>query len=223
MHTPRAHAACWPPPAWPSLARRAARGRRPVHGGDRRHRDAGAAAVADADRQHGAHRRGARSASSATPTSRNSACRRPAPGSSAAREQESLPAIRSPVLTGPGSCGSFLMLEDGIPIRPAGFCNVNELFEIDTEQAAAMEVVRGPSSALYGANGLHGTLNFLLPQPGSAARLRRQRRGRPTRLPARARRCGTRRPAATRWWPGSPSTTTATSAPARATTRPRDS
>ncbi len=84
-------------------------------------------------------------------------------------EQESLPAIRSPVLTGPGSCGAFLMLEDGIPIRPAGFCNVNELFEIDTEQAAAMEVVRGPSNALYGANALHGTLNFLLPAPGGAS------------------------------------------------------
>ncbi len=82
-------------------------------------------------------------------------------------EQESLPAIRSPVLTGPGSCGAFLMLEDGIPVRPAGFCNVNQLFEILTEQSVAMEVVRGPSNALYGANGLHGTLNFLLPEPGA--------------------------------------------------------
>lgn len=83
-------------------------------------------------------------------------------------EQESLPAIRSPVLTGPGSCGAFLMLEDGIPVRPAGFCNVNELFEIPLEQARAVEVVRGPATALYGANGLHGTLNVLLPSPGGA-------------------------------------------------------
>jgi len=82
-------------------------------------------------------------------------------------EQESLPSIRSPVLTGPGSCGAFLMLEDGIPVRPAGFCNVNQLFEILTEHAAAMEVVRGPANSLYGANGLHGTLNFLLPEPGA--------------------------------------------------------
>ena len=43
--------------------------------------------------------------------------------------QEHLTAIRSPVLTGPGACGSFLLLEDGIPIRPTGFCNVNGLFE----------------------------------------------------------------------------------------------
>jgi outer membrane receptor protein involved in Fe transport len=47
--------------------------------------------------------------------------------------QESLTAIRSPVLTGPGSCGAFLFLENGVPIRPAGFCNVNELFEVNTE------------------------------------------------------------------------------------------
>src|SRR5262249_53347683 len=38
--------------------------------------------------------------------------------------EESLTAIRSPVLTGPGSCGVFLFLENAIPIRPTGFCNV---------------------------------------------------------------------------------------------------
>ena len=43
--------------------------------------------------------------------------------------QEHLTSIRSPVLTGPGACGSFLILEDGIPARPNGFCNVNGLFE----------------------------------------------------------------------------------------------
>lgn len=86
-------------------------------------------------------------------------------------EQESLPSIRSPVLTGPGSCGAFLVLEDGIPVRPAGFCNVNELFEVLTDESTAMEVVRGPSNALYGANGLHGTINFLLPEPGAQSGL----------------------------------------------------
>lgn len=81
--------------------------------------------------------------------------------------QEHLTAIRSPVLTGGGSCGAFLFLEDGIPIRPAGFCNVNSLFEIDTEQAQAIEVIRGPGSALYGSNALHGIVNTLMPMPGS--------------------------------------------------------
>lgn len=80
--------------------------------------------------------------------------------------QEHLTAIRSPVLTGPGSCGSFLILEDGIPIRPTGFCNVNELFELPSEQATAIEVIRGPGTALYGSNAVHGTLNVLLPEPG---------------------------------------------------------
>ncbi len=66
--------------------------------------------------------------------------------------QEHLTAIRSPVLTGGGSCGAFLFLEDGIPTRPAGFCNVNSIFEINTEQAHSVEVIRGPGNALYGSN-----------------------------------------------------------------------
>ena len=81
--------------------------------------------------------------------------------------QEHLTAIRSPVLTGPGSCGGFLFLEDGIPIRPAGFCNVNQLFEINTEQAQSIEVIRGPGNALYGSNALHGTVNVLMPVQGN--------------------------------------------------------
>ncbi len=79
--------------------------------------------------------------------------------------QESLTALRSPVLTGPGSCGAFLFLEDGIPLRPVGFCNVNELFEVNSEQAAAVEVIRGPGSALYGSNAVHGIVNVLNPSP----------------------------------------------------------
>jgi len=77
--------------------------------------------------------------------------------------QEHLTAIRSPVLTGAGSCGDFLFLEDGIPIRPSGFCNVNQMFEMQTEQASSIEVVRGPGSALYGSNALHGIVNVLTP------------------------------------------------------------
>lgn len=83
--------------------------------------------------------------------------------------QEHLTAIRSPVLTGPGSCGAFLVMEDGIPTRPAGFCNANQLFEVADELASDIEVIRGPANALYGSNGLHGTINVLLPTPGKAA------------------------------------------------------
>ena len=75
--------------------------------------------------------------------------------------EEHLTAIRSPVLTGAGSCGGFLFLEDGIPIRPAGFCNVNQMFELNTEQAASIEVIRGPGTALYGSNALHGIVNVV--------------------------------------------------------------
>ena len=85
--------------------------------------------------------------------------------------QEHLTAIRSPVLTGPGSCGAFLILEDGIPTRPAGFCNVNQLFELDSEQAQTIEVIRGPTNAMYGGNGLHGAVNVLMPEPESAPRI----------------------------------------------------
>jgi outer membrane receptor protein involved in Fe transport len=80
--------------------------------------------------------------------------------------QESLTAIRSPVLTGAGSCGAFLFMENGVPIRPVGFCNVNELFEVNTEQAHSIEVLRGPGTALYGSNAVHGAVNVL---PGTPA------------------------------------------------------
>ena len=43
--------------------------------------------------------------------------------------QEYLPALRSAVLTGAGACGGVLAAEDNIPLRAAGFCNINELFE----------------------------------------------------------------------------------------------
>ena len=75
--------------------------------------------------------------------------------------QEHLTAIRSPVLTGPGACGSFLVLEDGLPVRPTGFCNVNGLFETFYEMATKVETITGPASARYGANAMHGVINIL--------------------------------------------------------------
>jgi outer membrane receptor protein involved in Fe transport len=84
--------------------------------------------------------------------------------------QEHLTAIRSPVLTGPGSCGSFLVLEDGFPLRPTGFCNVNELFELPSELGTGLEVIRGPAAAAWGSNALHGTINLLLPEVGITRR-----------------------------------------------------
>lgn len=78
---------------------------------------------------------------------------------------EHLTAIRSPVLTGGAGAGSFLFLENGVPIRSAGFANINGLFDAHYEVAGGIEVVRGPSGALYGANAIHGVVNVLTPAP----------------------------------------------------------
>ncbi len=75
--------------------------------------------------------------------------------------QEHLTAIRSPVLTGGAGAGSFLYLQDGVPIRAAGFANVNGLFESAADFASSIEVTRGPGSVLYGSNAQHGLVNVL--------------------------------------------------------------
>ncbi|MDT0596220.1 TonB-dependent receptor [Glaciecola petra] len=75
--------------------------------------------------------------------------------------QEHLSAIRSPVLTGAGSCGAFFMGLDGISLRASGFCNANQLFDANYEQAGRIEVLRSPSSTLYGGNALHGVINIM--------------------------------------------------------------
>lgn len=73
--------------------------------------------------------------------------------------QEHLIALRSPVLTGGAGQGSFLVLENGVPTRSPAFGNVNMLLEPHHEVADAIEVVRGPGSAKYGSNAVHGLIN----------------------------------------------------------------
>ena len=108
------------------------------------------------------------------PTHANEALAR-IPGAWASRGsgQEQLLALRSPVLTGPGACGAFLVLDDGVPIRPAGFCNVNQLSELNLAQASRVEVLRGPGSAVHGSNALHGVVAVQprLPGDGGGARI----------------------------------------------------
>lgn len=77
--------------------------------------------------------------------------------------QEHLTAIRSPVLTGAGGCGAFFIAQDGISVRAPGFCNTNQLFDLNTEQASQIEVIRGPSSVFYGSNAVHGVINLITP------------------------------------------------------------
>lgn len=74
--------------------------------------------------------------------------------------QESLLSIRSPVLTGSGSCAEFLTLENGISLRAPGFCNVNQLFDSHFEISDQIEVVKGNNSARYGSNVIHGIINL---------------------------------------------------------------
>lgn len=74
--------------------------------------------------------------------------------------QEHLTAIRSPVLTGGAGAGSFLYLEDGVPLRAAGFANVNGLFESGLEFAGGVDVFKGPGPAQYGSNAVHGLINI---------------------------------------------------------------
>lgn len=83
--------------------------------------------------------------------------------------QEHLTAIRSPVLTGGAGAGSFLFLENGIPLRAAGFANVNGLFEAGTEFARQIEVFKGPGPAEYGSNAVHGLINVVTPEPGAGS------------------------------------------------------
>lgn len=80
--------------------------------------------------------------------------------------QELLAAVRSPVYTGAGSCGEVLIAENGIPTRPSGLCNVNQLFEVNTEQASGIEVWRGAGTVFYGSNAMHGVINTLTPALG---------------------------------------------------------
>jgi len=79
--------------------------------------------------------------------------------------QESIIALRSPVLTGAGSCGSFFSAADSISLRAPGFCNVNQLFDSNFEQAGRIEVIRGPATALYGSNAMHGVINVISAAP----------------------------------------------------------
>ena len=78
---------------------------------------------------------------------------------------ESLPSLRSPILTGPGAAGAFLFLEDGVATRAAGFANNNGLSELNLAQANEVEIIRGPASAVYGSNAVHGVVNVLTKAP----------------------------------------------------------
>jgi outer membrane receptor protein involved in Fe transport len=64
----------------------------------------------------------------------------------------------------------FLYLEDGIPIRPIGIFNHNALYEINMAGLDRFEVIKGPSSSVYGSNAIGGAANFFTPNAFTAER-----------------------------------------------------
>jgi iron complex outermembrane receptor protein len=65
--------------------------------------------------------------------------------------------IRQPMTTK----SLFLYMEDGIPIRTTGVYNHNALLEMNLPAAKSIEVIKGPSSALYGAEAIGGAVNII--------------------------------------------------------------
>lgn len=59
----------------------------------------------------------------------------------------------------------YQFLEDGIPIRPAGLFDRNALYEINMVGIERVEVLKGPSSSLYGSYAIGGLLNFITAAP----------------------------------------------------------
>ncbi|HKO82059.1 MAG TPA: TonB-dependent receptor plug domain-containing protein, partial [Chitinophagaceae bacterium] len=75
-------------------------------------------------------------------------------------EQHSM-SIRQPMTTK----SLFLYLEDGIPLRTTGLFNHNALLEINMAAVKNIEVIKGPSSSLYGSEAIGGVVNFITVAP----------------------------------------------------------
>ena len=69
--------------------------------------------------------------------------------------------IRQPMTTK----SLFLYLEDGIPIRTTGLFNHNALLEMNLSATKSIEVIKGPSSSLYGSEAIGGVVNFITLAP----------------------------------------------------------
>jgi iron complex outermembrane receptor protein len=69
--------------------------------------------------------------------------------------------IRQPMNTN----NLFLYLEDGIPLRTSAVFNHNALLEMNMTAAKNIEVIKGPSSALYGAEAIGGVINLITQAP----------------------------------------------------------
>jgi len=69
--------------------------------------------------------------------------------------------IRQPMNTN----NLFLYLEDGLPLRTSAVFNHNALLEMNMAAAKNIEIIKGPSSALYGAEAIGGVINVITQAP----------------------------------------------------------
>ena len=69
--------------------------------------------------------------------------------------------IRQPMTTK----SLFLYLEDGIPIRTSGLYNHNALLEMNMAATKSIEVIKGPSSSLYGSEAIGGVVKLYYSGP----------------------------------------------------------
>ena len=76
--------------------------------------------------------------------------------------------IRQPMTTK----SLFLYLEDGVPVRTTGLFNHNALLELNIAAVKSMEVIKGPSSSLYGSEAIGGVVNFITLAPTAVSLLK---------------------------------------------------
>ena len=81
--------------------------------------------------------------------------------------------IRQPMTTK----SLFLYLEDGIPVRTTGLFNHNALLEMNMASVKNIEVIKGPSSSLYGSEAIGGVVNFITAAPTSVPVLKLSAQG----------------------------------------------
>ncbi|MEL6789423.1 MAG: TonB-dependent receptor [Pseudomonadota bacterium] len=62
-----------------------------------------------------------------------------------------------------------LFLENGVPLQSSVFFDQSALgYSLGLVQPAAIEVLRGPGTALYGSDAFNGVVNIITPTPGAA-------------------------------------------------------
>jgi len=74
--------------------------------------------------------------------------------------EQHMMAIRQPI----SLKGLYLYLEDGMPIRTSGLFSNNALIEINSSSIQSIEIIKGPASALYGAEAIGGVVNMISQQ-----------------------------------------------------------